>query len=419
MYIVGRFLHQKIRNVITSGYYLRNGFPMTNMVSCLIDVFLTSEWKELFTVMGNIEFYLLLTRFSVFFQVNQSWLQLTGPPLSEQLYRMHRSVHLEHFAVSSLFYRLSFPKTFGFPSKHIFSRLLQFNARVSGEFIYKSIHHRTALLLMHEVLRSCYPHWSAVTLDQEMDAYLSGQIIRMRYPPRLKKLHLILGKILYCSSRTPYGVILERMAALPLWYQEHNAGTHYDQLTRNIEVDDSVHPTHKAQSGDSLHQLLSSPLSTQQVFSFILSCLHRLLPHSFLSTKHNWRVFFRHVYQLLTTTNRRGIRLAEMVSHIRLGEIDWLRVAGKPSGESARFSALLLSTVISFVIRDIIVLLPISVVSSFHYCQTISTSQTVQYPITLLSIIENQFLLLLSASNSHKAIILHFMFLYSCIQRTD
>lgn len=353
------FISQKKQNVLTSGYSLRYETLVSNSLYSISELFLTKEWVEIWRFIGNDEFFIMLTTYSLFLFYNQSWIQLSGPPLNEYLGRRARSPHLSSYSISSLCYRLSFSKSFGFPSSHIFSKLRRLNSELHGEMIYKTVHNQVALILLHEILRPCYPHWGAISLEEEIDAVLKGKRIRIRFYPRLEKLLLLVAKLLYNSAHTPYGVYLHSVASLPPSYLRYNTfqGAH---LTQNIQLYDSI-PSLPSDSKikSTSNANLGSFLSSQEVFEFVRKCLSRLLPHSLLSSRHNWRTFYNHVYLLITTTKKSGIRLDEMICGIKLHDIPWLRTCGKPTCETSKFNTLLLYSVMSFLIKYIIVCLPL------------------------------------------------------------
>lgn len=349
------FLSQKVQNVLTSGHSLRYGEAVSNSLVTAIELLLSKEWIEIWRQIGNDEVYFLLTSYSLFLNYDKSWIQLAGPPVNELLLRSIGSPHLNKFSISSLCYRLSFSKSFGFPSSHVFLKLLRINRQLSGKTIYKTIHQQTALILLHEILRPCYPHWSSFNLDQEIEAVTKGQRIRIRYYPRLEKLLVLIAKVLYRSDHTPYGVYLHSVAPLPPSYRRFTA-CHTPNLTQNIQLYDSL-PSFSKQSkiGSTSLANLSSVVSSQQVYEFVRQCLKRLLPHSLFSSRHNWRVFYNHIYLLLSSTKKNGLRLDELICGIRLHDIGWLRVSGKPLSDTSRFNTLLLYSLMSFLIKSIIV----------------------------------------------------------------
>ena len=349
------YISQKIQNVLTSGHTLRYEDAISNSLSSTNEFFLTKQWHEIWRLIGNDEVFSMLTTYSLFQLHNKSWIQLAGPPLNEFLIRSGRSPHLNSFSISSLCYRLSFSKSFGFPSSHILSKLNRLNSQFTGEPVYKTIQRQVALILLHEMLRPCYPHWDSLSLDEEIKAITNGKKIRIRFYPRLEKLLVLVAKVLFNSSHIPYGVYLHSVAPLPSSYVRFNS-CQCVHLTQNIQLYDSIPSLSKeSKIGSTSKDNLSAFVSSQQVFEFVRKCLHRLLPHSFFSSRHNWRTFYNHLFLLITSTKKSGLRLDELVRGIKLHDIEWLKTSGKPTSDTSRFNTLLLYSVMSFLIKHIVV----------------------------------------------------------------
>ena len=350
------FISQKIQNVLTSGHTLRYEDAVSNSLSSTNEFFLTKEWNDIWRVIGSDEVFLMLTTYSLFLLHNKSWIQLAGPPLNEFLTRSGRSPHLSSFSISSLCYRLSFSKSYGFPSTHIFAKLNRLNGTLMGKTFVKTIHKQTALILLHEMLRPCYPHWDSFSLNEEIDAVATGKKIRIRFYPRLEKLLVLVAKVLFNSTQIPYGVYLHSVAPLPSSYLRYNS-CQCGHLTQNIQLYDSIPSLPKdSKIGSTSKDNLSAFVSSHQVFDFVRKCLRRLLPHSLFSSRRNWRSFYNHIYLLISSTKKSGLRLDELVRGIKLHDIDWLKTSGKPTSDTSRFNTLLLYSVMSFLIKSIVVL---------------------------------------------------------------
>ena len=236
------FLNQKVHNVLTSGYFIEHQSEekgiKSNSTTTVMDLFLQSPWRELYELIGNRSMYILLTEYSIFYQLTSSHIvQIAGPSLAYLKRFETVSPHQSRFSLSSTFYHLSFSRYPGFPRHHIFSTLLQLNNDINriepnspnSVFAYKRIRNEVVIILVHQIFKQCYSKWHSLSLDEEINDlriqyHLQSGIWKRRrvpFPPRLNQCKVELAKLLHKVSKCCFSYFLEGSAPLSKEYQEY------------------------------------------------------------------------------------------------------------------------------------------------------------------------------------------------------
>ena len=374
-------LTQKKWNVLTSGHsasYYNSGYANPSITSSqLTDLLFTPEWQELYAHYGNMHFYTLFSSNALFYSVSESlMIQLSGPLLSFN----HGSLPSHIFSIRSCFYHLSFPHHAGFPSHHLFHRLLHLNSLLppSASFAYRSIHRDCALILLHEVFRPVYASWQRTTakdeislLQQTIDTGQPRTGPRLRWVPRLEKALPVLARVLFNVQRTPFCRLLEECTPLPAAYETNRERWQWERARtvihsiyknqQSLKEQEATQeqgfllPSFSTPTAPSIEELTSSSISSQQVFLFLHHCLHFLLPKSLLGSKRNWRRFFSALRSFVQSQSRDSFPVSAFTTGMDLSSIRWLVGEGKPSPASARVSQTLFQAMICFLLTTVIV----------------------------------------------------------------
>lgn len=209
---------------------------VSTATTSILDLLLSSHWKECFRLFGNAIMYDLLTKFSVFYALDaHHTIQLAGPPVS--LLSRRKQPYQSTVSLSAIYYRLSFSKTPGFTKGHVFSQLLQLNQAINriepnsppGDYAYKTIRNEVVLILLHHVFKECYAKWRTLDMKSEIEElriryhFQVGFVNRQRipFPPRLDKCKVEIGKLLYNASCCCFPQLLNQYTPLPTAYIEY------------------------------------------------------------------------------------------------------------------------------------------------------------------------------------------------------
>lgn len=384
--LIGLYLRKSIPNVITSGYFLRNGGLASTVTSSIKDLLLTDPWQYLFMILPLPAFLFILTHYSLIQkQTDQLFIQLTGLP---SLYSIPSKPKAISFSLNSILYRTGFSRHCGLPGKNPLNQIWKLNVRLnecthdafetgrnrtghvyettkptnrSTEYAFRRVRRDIVQVLVHESLRDCYSKWSTKSLKEELEDVekhvLESQPIHLlKTPSRFAEYERYLGRLLLQSQLVDYHGLLNHYAKLPNYQSRREIHPHLEDVMTQESIPVSRRMVcHPSESTHLWENLIKMTVPPQRVYDFIADCLRRIVAKQLIGSRHNWHILMKRIYQLLFSEYGDELTIDQIVDKMRLSEIHWIQPRGKPTAKENIHSLRLFKSFLVFLFRVLIV----------------------------------------------------------------